>query len=237
MGNRIGGDFELSRWDTIILQVDDRLIEVTPGSDGNVGAAPLGSVRELQSFALDTRGAVLSIVDNRFQQFVKGRFSGTTAPLAKIQGARIAPSSESGAMYLYGGAKKGQGLANRILLIREDGRVTNLVEAPGRVVAFAEQASGNFYFATSREIFHVEDQEFRLVIRVPNGIEIVSMAVHPDGKALYFSSKNRVYGLKGLTAVSIALNVGGTLRHHKGALYVLDPQRRMLLQLRNLDAI
>lgn len=239
LGGPLGKDFEITSSGIVLLQAGTRLIALRADSEGReVSAAQLADVPELQSLVLDATGALLITTPNRLGQFSEDADQKVREliPLAATQGARLVRSSAEGKVYLYGGPSSDKGSAKRIVAISREGQVENVIRAPAPLTAVTE-TGGTLYFATSNEIYALENKALRLVIRVPGKIKIVSLAVPAEGNVLYFSTPDRVYGLKGLVALSIATNVGGTLRLQNGALYILDAQRGILLRLDNLQSL
>lgn len=222
-------DFDVTSSGNIIIGDGEALLELE--SDG--GALTVdkvsGEVHAPDSFALD-EDAVLTIAGNYFGQFDEGEYS-KAVPLP-VNGMRLAPSSNAGTVYLFGG----DGIVSRRLYaMHRNGQFEVLVELPEAVTA-ATDSHVSAFVATASEIYRVKGHVLQLVIRLPeNSQPVVSLAASPDDKILYFATPYRVYALHGLAALSIVNDAGGVLRMKGGKLYLWDQSRSLLVGLAEME--
>lgn len=222
----ISGDFGVANANTVAVLVDGRLHVAEA-----LGAAG-ARVREIDvqgaqpgSFALDAQGELLAISNGFFGALdAKGRI-GEAVPLPDTD-MRLAPSARAGAVYLFGGA----GGEWRLYRFLADGSLQIVMQSDQQIVAVAD-AGEEIYVATTRAILRIRPVEPELLFAVPEGWTLRSLAVGADGQ-LFFATDAKVYGLIGPDAISIVNDAGGSLRVHDDVLYVLDPRRRLLFDLR-----
>lgn len=193
-------------------------------------ATPLVQAVEMEgaqpaSFALDADGTLLAVVGGYFGMLGEDGRITESVPLPQA-GMRVAPSSHPGAVYVFGGKDKDW----RLYRFLADGGLQIVLSSNEPIVAVAD-AGPDIYFATSDRILRIRPGRPDLLFTVPAGWQIRSLAVGADGQ-LFFSTASKVYALLGPAAVSVVNDAGGSLRVRDGALYVLDPRRRLLFDLR-----
>ena len=222
----IAGDFGVANEDTVVLLVDGRLhVAETLGA-----AEPRMREIEVQgtqprSFTLDAQGELLAVANGYFGALdAEGRI-GEAVPLPDA-GMRLAPSTRAGAAYLFGGA----GQEWRLYRFLADGSLQIVMQSDQRIVAVADVGE-EIYVATTRAILRIRPVEPELLFAVPDGWAMRSLAAGADGQ-LFFATDAKVYALIGPDAISVVNDAGGSLRVHEDALYVLDPRRRLLFDLR-----
>jgi len=221
-------EFDVTSSENIIINSNDGLLELEPMSRG-LTAEKLGSTAP-DSFALDEGTTVLAISGQFFGQLDAAEYS-RAVPLPS-RGMHLAPSTNAGTVYLFGG----EGRSSHLLYaVHRDGQLTILAELTDSIIAAADTQHA-VYIATNREIYRVRGNKLELLIRLPENIgQLISLAAAADDKVLYFSSESRVYALRGLAAISIVNNAGGVLRIRKGKLYFWDPARKLLVTLTGVE--
>ena len=228
LGTDIRDDFAISSRGDIVFSAGDELLVLHPsrGDDGRVEKV-LVEGEQPSSFTLDQDDTMLGIVGGYFGALdAVGHFS-QAIPLS-LEQPRLAPSSLDGVVYLFGQSDSDY----RLYRLMIDGTLNVLLASAVRVVAVADRG-GVVFVATENEIlrlapdtpdvlFHVPDQDF--------GGPIRSLAISDDG-VLFFSTDTMVHVLLAAGSISVVNDAGGMLRYRGGALFLLDPDRRLLLRL------
>lgn len=219
---------DISRWD---------------GSFERVLSAEMLS--HVQSFVFDLSGNLLFIADDVLSQVTP---EGKTEKLAELNHFRLslAPGYEPGSVLLFGGHPMRDG---GVLLRATGGSGTETVEAlavfDGTARAALDAADGT-YVALDSKIYQVIGSNQRLVFELAGVLadhaqaglgpseRLVSLAISEDEKILFFSTQDSIYALSGALAIPIARDLGGNLQFRDGILFVLDPNRQLLLGLTNV---
>ena len=232
-GGVIGSDFGVTGTPAIalsvggVLRVVDDLAAARPRTrDVNItGSQP-------SSLALDPDGTMLAIADgylgvlNQNGEIVHG----LPLPYADM---RLAPSSLEGFTYLFGGV----GDDFRLYRFVADGTLQIVLKSDEPIVAAADGPDG-IYAATASTIMRVKAGRPEILFKAPDedfAGPIRSIAIGDDG-AVFFATDTKVYVLLGPNALSIVNDAGGAIRVRDGALYVLDPQSKILFRLKPASA-
>lgn len=228
-GTAIGSDFGVTGKAAIVFSVDDalRVVDDIDSSPPRIRAIALAGSRP-ESFALDPDGTLLAVAGGYFGALDEDAHVVPAVPLPDL-GMRLAPSVHKGAVYMFGGAQKDF----RLYRFITDGTLQVLLDSQQPIVAAADNQR-SVYAATASTIVRIEAVRPEILFRVPDGDfggPIRSLAVTEDDLVI-FSTDTMVYILLGPNALSIVNDAGGTLRLRDGALYVLDPRRRLLFSLR-----
>lgn len=227
----LGQDFDVLDDGTIMVQVGDHLFALRRSSSGSVYFTQVATVGELRSFTGNTAGAVVATTADKIVSVAPGG----NLTLANLPGdanyVRLARSATDGQVYLYGAP-----FDDRVLSLTRGGDVINIVRTNADITGVAEAPSA-LYFSTAHEIYSYNGRFASLIIRVPDYISITSVAIDSGNDLLFFATADRVYAMRGLTAVSIATGIGGSIRLSNHVLFVLDTDRRELLRLADADKI
>ena len=201
---------------------------------------PAENLSKVQSFAFDPGGNLLFIADDALSQVTP---DGKTEKLAELNHFHLslAPGYEAGSVLLFGGHPMRDG---GVLLRATGGTGTATVEGlavfDGRARA-ALDASDGTYVALDSKIYQVIGSNQRLVFELSGALaqhtqaglgapeRLVSLAMSDDEKILFFSTQDSIYALNGALAVPVARELGGILQFRDGTLFVLDPNRQVLL--------
>lgn len=178
------------------------------------------------SLALDRSGDMLGVAGGYLGALDEtDRFS-QALPLPYPE-MRVAASSDPGVLFLFGG-RDGD---FRLYGLLDDGRIQVLLQSNQPLVGAAGGRAA-VYAATATAILEVEAGRPTVLFRTPPDFAgpITSLAVGRDG-LVFFATAARVYALLGPNAVSIVNDAGGSIRTAGSALYVLDPNRRLLVRL------
>lgn len=224
-------DYDIDAHGRVVLANNDVLYVLEPGA-GGVQPLPLARVSGLRGVAVDGGAALLILTDSTVSEYYDG--SVHTLLDLPVNGSisHIAAAVDEQKLFGYGSDSPDDNNSHHIVEIDPDGTVRSLVETDSAVTAVTE-VKGTLYFATSSEIYSWHDGNLRLVIRLPESLTVESIAA--GDSILYFATSDEVYALKGLTAISIARNLGGILRSYNGFLYVMDPQRKVLVRLEGMQ--
>jgi len=178
------------------------------------------------SFALDTDGTMLAVADGYLGVLDEHGVVAHSVPLA-FDRMRLAPSTRQGFVYLFGGANGDF----RLYRVVADGTLQVVLQSNEPIVAAADNGD-DIYAATPTRLLQLKAGRPDILFETPDDFAgpIRSLAVTNDGMVI-FSTDAKVYALLGPNALSIVNNAGGTLRVRDGALYVLDPQRKLLFRL------
>lgn len=236
LGPVLGPDFDVRPDGMIVLQAADRLVALRRARDGSSSSATLASVSDLHSFTGDGSGAILASTDRGVEAIARGNTTTLITLPDGARGVRLARAVQDRAAYLFGGDSSASGFANRVVMLTASGSVDDVARLPRAVVGVAD-AGDRLFIATAREVFELEQNVARLVIRFPAKATITSIATPPGGRVVYVATSDRVYAVKGTEGVSIATGIGGSLRMNGSALFVLDPARRTLMRLDNLASL
>jgi hypothetical protein len=229
LGHLSGRDFDVEPSGAVLMAGEEGLLEITATGDG-VDVDRL-AVEVPDSFALDGQGALLSIRGQYFGQLEDGRFS-QAVPLP-YPTMRLMGSSLAGAAYVIGGEDVS---ARRVYGYFADGTLQIECEIPDEVVAVADDSAA-VYVASAHSLFRLTADRLDVVANLPDSLgEIVSLAVTPDDRLLFFSTDQTTFVMSGLAAVAIVQDLGGPIRFRNGRLYVWSPAREMLVALSGLPA-
>lgn len=223
-------DFDVTD-DSFVMIVDGKIVVLQRKGGSLVPVKLTKQPAGLQSLALDADGAVLTLTASGLGQFTTEGGGGIAevAGFPAGPGARLAPATRGRHVFLYGGTGE-QGFGNKVVEIGSDGNVTYVARTESPVTAICDGPEA-LYFATGDAIFAIHNDKLQLIIRLPEGSPaIVSLAVQSDG-GVYFATSDGVWLLRNKIAVEVLNGLGGTLRERNGVLYVLDPSRRVLVQL------
>jgi len=229
-------DFDVADSGAIVLAVGDFVVALRDKA-GYRSVTKWTRAAGLQSLAFDATGSLLLIGSQGIYVVQTAEGTATTATVASFQGidssTHLASSSANGQIYIYGGNSDYGGFRTKIVKIRSDGSQQFVVKTESAVTAVTENSNA-LYFATEKnEVFGIYKGDLRLIIRLPSDFSnsrIVSLAAEPEG-GLYFSTTDAVYLLEGASAILVEQGLGGGLRVHNGALYLLDVPRKTLLCL------
>jgi hypothetical protein len=143
---------------------------------------------------------------------------------------RLASSVYPGTVYLFGGNGD---LAHRIYAFLSDGTFRVIANLPDSVISVSDNSYKQVYIADQREIYRITADKCELVIRLPNDFPpILSIASAQDNnQILYFSTREKVFAIHGLSTIAVAKNLGGILRMKNEKLYVFDPERHILISM------
>lgn len=226
-GGAIGPDFGVGPDGRAALAVGGRVFATRVSAPARPPLVPVQVQGDPpSSLAVDEAGDMLGVAggfagvmdeDGRFTQ---------SLPLP-YPTMRVAPSSEAGVVFLYGGAAGD----DRLYGLIDDGRLQVLLQSSAPIVGAAGGRDA-VYAATPTAVLRLKAGEPDILFRTPPDFKgpIRSIAVGPDG-LIFFSTATRVYALLGPNALSIVNDAGGSLRVRDRALYVLDPRRRLLLRV------
>ncbi|MCX7041693.1 MAG: hypothetical protein NT117_03185 [Gammaproteobacteria bacterium] len=222
----IGEDFGVANPSTVAFMVGGRL-SAAENLDAAIPHVAWIQVQGEQprSFALDADGALLAVTDAYFGLLDEQGKVGQAVPLP-YPGMRLAPAQRAGAIYLFGGADGDW----RLYRFLADGGLQVVLRADQPIVAVADSGK-DIYAATAGVIMRIRPGTPEMLFAAPQGWQLRSLAVAEDGQ-VFFSTQDKVYALLGPNAISIVNDAGGSLRVRDGALYVLDPRRRLLFDLR-----
>lgn len=222
----IGDDFGVANSSAVAFAVGGRL-RVAEDLDASTPHVAEIAVQGEQprSFALDAGGALLAVTDAYFGLLDENGQVGKAVPLP-YPGMRLAPAQRAGAIYLFGGADRDW----RLYRFLADGGLQVVLRADKPIVAVADSGK-EIYVATAGVVMRIRPGTPELLFAAPQGWQLRSLAVAEDGQ-VFFSTQDKVYALLGPNALSIVNDAGGSLRVRDGALYVLDPRRRLLFDLR-----
>ncbi len=228
MGGDIGHDFAVSSRGDIVFSAGGELLVLHP-SRGDAGRVDRVLVNDEQptSFTLDLDDTMFGIVAGYFgKQDASGRFS-RAIPQHGDDG-QLAPSSVEGTVYLFG-PEDGDYRLYRFLSF---GEIQVLLASSVPIVAVADRG-GAVFVATETKILRLAQDTPDVLFHVPDddfGGPIRSLAVSDDG-VVFFSTDAMVHVLLASGSISVINNAGGELRWRGGALFVLDPNRQLLLRL------
>ena len=120
----------------------------------------------------------------------------------------------------------------RLLRLDPRGRLTPWITLTAPVVGVAPTRGGAVYVATRGEVYRVVGSESHVAIRPPAELgDIVSVASDACTGELFFSTRDRVYAMRGTEAVALTRGLGGALCFAEGALYVFDDARLAVVAL------
>jgi len=226
LGDEIGPDFGVTATPVVLLSAGGALrvvdnVDSTPRTrDVTVAAS------QPASFALDSDGAMLALADGYLGVLDQDGVIVHGLPLA-FSDMRLAPSSQTGFTYLFGG----KGVDFRLYRFVADGTLQVLLRSDAPIVAAADSANA-IYAATGSTILRLKAGTPDILFKTPDDFDgpIRSIAVGGDD-TVFFATDSKVYALLGPNALSIVNDAGGSIRARDGALYVLDPQRKILFRL------
>ena len=221
----VGRDFGVTSSGVVLLQSANGLTAVDTGGPSDFS----GGHTVPDSFAIDVNDRMLTIAGGFLGVLDE---SGDPVPGVPLpyDDARLAPSAQAGAVYLFGG-REGDFRLYRFI---EDGSYQVLLTSSEPIVAAADSES-KVYAATAGAIYVLDPgggpSSVLFTAPADDGWgPIQSLAVGSDG-LVFFSTPSRVYALAGGEALSIVNDSGGTLRTRDGKLYVLDQTRGLLYTL------
>jgi hypothetical protein len=220
-------DFDVDAHGRVVVANNDVLYVLEPG-DAGIQALPLARVVGLRGVAVDGSAAMLLLTNTSLSEYYDGSVHALLDLPESASISHIAAAVDEQKLYAYGSDSSDANFSHHIVEIDPDGTVRSSVETDKPVTAVTER-DGSLYFATPGEIYRWHDGHLSLIIRLPDNLSVKSVAAG-DG-ILYFSTADEVYALKGLTAVSITRNLGGTLRSYEDSLYVMDAPRKFLVRL------
>jgi hypothetical protein len=203
-----------------VLRVEDSLDALPRTRKITVAAS------QPSSFALDTDGTMLAVADGYLGVLDQNGVVAHSLPLA-FDGMRLAPSTRPGFIYLFGGANDDF----RLYRLVADGTLQVVLQSKEPIVAAADNGD-DIYAATPTRILRLKAGAPDILFKTPDDFAgpIRSLAVTDDGMVI-FSTDAKVYALLGPNALSIVNDAGGFVRVREGALYVLDPARKLLFRL------
>jgi len=234
LGDSFSPEFDVMPDSGVVVANASGLLLLHVGPDGTEADRLAATAPD--SFALDGRGAVLSIIGPYFGQLEDNEYS-RAVPLP-YDGMRLAGSSIPGAAYLFGGHARYGNMEppNRVYGFYSDGTLQIEAEIPDPVVAVADNSQA-IYLATAHEILRVSEKDIHLVMRLPEQLgEITSIATQSDDKALYFATGKETFVVSGMSAVSVLRNLGGIIRMRNGNLYVWSPTRKIMVGVGGLQS-
>lgn len=229
-------DFDIDAHGRVIFADNDVVYVLEPGESG-VAALPLARVDGVRSIGIDGGRALLVLTRNSLDTY----YDRSIVPLLRLpEGASIAHVAAAvyaQKAFLYGSDDADSAFSRRVLEVDADGTVRSTVEADRGIVA-ASDVHGTLYFATHHTIYRWRQGILRVVIRLPSTYSLRSIAADQaanHAEMVYFSTDDGVYALKGLTAIEITRDLGGTLRSYQGVLFVLDLRRRALVRIDGVE--
>jgi hypothetical protein len=222
------GDFDVTSSSTVVVRNGEHLYEIrTPFGEGVFSAVPVKGPAP-DSFAVDNDDVLLTVAGGYFGMLGPEGEPVDAVPLPDQQ-MRLAHSMLNGVIYLYGGS----GADYRLYSFAENGAFRILAQLDEPITAVADNQK-SVYIATANSLFRLRDSHVSLLFKIPEGeIEspIVSVAAAPGDDLLFFSTRTKVYALRGAAALSIVNNSGGGLRLRGETLYVLDGTRGLVYTL------
>lgn len=223
-------DFAVAPNGGLVMRGGDALLEISTNGD------------ELRLDRLLEQGAPdRFILDGSSLLGVRGRTLGTLVDNELVEavplpssGMRLASAPTGGVAYLFGGPPE---LARRVYSFYESGGLEVLAEIPVPIIAVTAGAR-SVYVATAHEVWRLRADQIELVVRFEeDDAQFTSLAVTPDEKLLFMATASSVYVMHGATAMLAVRNAGGELRFAQEALWLWDPQRKLVARVSNLHAL
>lgn len=226
--------------DNLIDAVDvtpDRLILVSsPGRfylAGRGGAVPFGAPADgiISSFAFTGDSILLVVKNNELCYF------GPDARLSVLyrlpaSGMRISGGAK--VMYLFDYGMNDHPVS--LYAIARGGFYLKLLDLPDPINAVAEHgnsvllSSGNALFE-----FDPDTKGLKVLIVMPKGEDIISVAADASNNRIYFSTRSKIYALDDVGAVAISDDLGGSLKVRDNGLIVLSTEKSILLRIDGLE--
>lgn len=151
------------------------------------------------------------------------------------KGMGLAPASTNDRFFLFGG----EGPTARLVFeVLEGRKYRKLVEAPGAVGAVAE-VGDTLYLAVGTQVVGVpRDSPATTPYEAPPKTPAISsLASDPEARILYIATPDGVTALRRGKALGILAGCGGEIRFRNGSLFVLDPRRDLLVELKEVSKL
>ena len=231
--NPVNENFDITSNETIIISCDSNLIAIHTGEDSTIADILIEKPNAPESFALDGDSIILTISGQFFGKLEEDNDSSIKAVPLPYKSMQLAPSVYPGSVYLFGGKEV---LENRVYTFLDDGTFRIIVDLPDKITSVADNNLKQVYIATEKEIYRITPAKYELVIRFPEEMPpVISVGTLPDdNQLLFFSTKEKVYVLHGLSAIALIKNAGGIFHIRNNKLYLFDPDRHLLISVSGL---
>lgn len=223
-------DFGVAGSGDIFLQTGKGLVDVAP--DGAMSLVRAPGRPAITSLAIGADDAMLTIAGDYLGNLNAQGVPVLGAPLP-YPGARVAASARPGMVYLFCRVPWGW----RAYRFFESGTFQKLYQFDVPVVSIADTKDA-LYIASARLVVKVSKSGGEMVFRLPDDqpkTAITSIAAGADG-LLFVATAASIYAVAGHGALTIVNDSGGEIRWRNGALYVHDPQRRLLYAVKPATA-
>jgi len=223
-------DFGVAGSGDIFLQTGKGLVDVAPDGETSLVHAP--GRPALTSLAIGADDAMLTVAGDYLGNLNANGVPVLGAPLP-YPGARVAPSARPGIVYLFCRVPWGW----RAYRFFESGTFQKLFQFDVPIVSIADTKDA-LYVASARLVVKVSKSGGEMVFRLPGDqpkTAITSIAASADG-LLFVATRDSIYVAVGKGALTIVNDSGGEIRWRDGALYVHDPQRRLLYAIKPATA-
>lgn len=220
--------FDITPNNLLLLSSADQLWLL--GWDGMVPfGKPVGSTVDGFVFAPDS--ALLVVSGNRL--FTLGG-EGNLIPLFTLPSWNMGITRGRELVYLYDRSMTSG--SSSVYAVAPGARIARLFDIPATITSLAEM-NGTLLFSADNCLFRygLADRSLEALAVLPVSMKILSVAPESLSGRIFFSTQDRIYGLKDTTATLISGDFGGYLSARPNSLFVYNPGKKILLRIPGID--
>ena len=187
--------------------------------------------RNIESFAVTANGILIVVSGNTlYRAYSEPSF----IEVMDIPDSDLGITAKYENIYVFDRTLKSYKKDYSIYQISEDTKITLLANIPAPVLSIFEQPS-QLIFSTKNMLFSVDIETKKLsqILALPQEDDIISIVGDTINHAFYFSTNKMIYQVNNNGIELISNDFGGTLRYDGGGLLIFNPEKQLIVRLRN----